>query len=182
MVIGHENLGQVIEVGQRGQADQEGRLGLLPFNVRCGYCRNCERGYTGFCLVHESRPKRRRGLRLLRMGPYRGGQAELLTVPYGDFNCLRLHEDAEEKETDYVMLADIWPTGWHATELAGVKPGETGRGLRLRPGRAHGGLLGDREGRGPGLHRGPPPRPAQAGGVASARSRSTTRRTIRSRR
>ena len=59
------------------------------------------------------------------MGPYRGGQAELLTVPYGDFNCLRLHDDAEEKETDYVMLADIWPTGWHATELAGVKPGET---------------------------------------------------------
>ena len=58
------------------------------------------------------------------MGPGAGGQAELLRVPYGDFNCLRLGEDAEEKETDYVMLADIFPTGYHATELAGVKPGD----------------------------------------------------------
>lgn len=58
------------------------------------------------------------------MGPWAGGQAELLRVPWGDFNCLRLGEDAEEKQTDYVMLADIFPTGYHATELAGVKPGD----------------------------------------------------------
>jgi glutathione-independent formaldehyde dehydrogenase len=59
------------------------------------------------------------------MGPYRGGQADYLRVPYGDFNCLRLPEDAEEKQADYVMLADIFPTGYHATELACVQPGET---------------------------------------------------------
>jgi threonine dehydrogenase-like Zn-dependent dehydrogenase len=59
------------------------------------------------------------------MGPYSGGQAELLRVPYGDFNCLVLPRDAEEKESDYVMLADIFPTGYHATELAGVQPGES---------------------------------------------------------
>jgi Threonine dehydrogenase and related Zn-dependent dehydrogenases len=58
------------------------------------------------------------------MGPWPGGQAELLRVPWGDFNCLRLGEDAEEKQTDYVMLADIFPTGYHATEMAGVKPGD----------------------------------------------------------
>jgi threonine dehydrogenase-like Zn-dependent dehydrogenase len=58
------------------------------------------------------------------MGPYRGGQAEYLRVPFGDFNCLRLPEDAEEKQDDYVMLADIFPTGYHATELACLKPGE----------------------------------------------------------
>ena len=46
-------------------------------------------------------------------------------MPYADFNCLKLPEDAAEKEIDYVMLADIFPTGWHATELAGVKPGES---------------------------------------------------------
>ena len=45
--------------------------------------------------------------------------------PYRDFNCLRLPEDAREKETDYVMLADIFPTGYESTELAGVQPGET---------------------------------------------------------
>ena len=46
-------------------------------------------------------------------------------MPYGDYNCLVLPRDAEEKENDYVMLADIFPTGYHATELAGVRPGES---------------------------------------------------------
>jgi glutathione-independent formaldehyde dehydrogenase len=59
------------------------------------------------------------------MGPYNGGQAEYLRVPYGDFNCLKLPKDAEEKQNDYVMLADIFPTGWHAVELAGIKPGDS---------------------------------------------------------
>jgi glutathione-independent formaldehyde dehydrogenase len=59
------------------------------------------------------------------MGPYCGGQAEYLRVPYGDFNCLQLPEDAKEKESDYVMLADIFPSGYQATELAGVQPGES---------------------------------------------------------
>jgi glutathione-independent formaldehyde dehydrogenase len=55
--------------------------------------------------------------------PYQGVQAEYLRVPYGDFNCLRLGEDAVEKELDYVMVADIFPTGWHATEKAGCTRG-----------------------------------------------------------
>jgi glutathione-independent formaldehyde dehydrogenase len=59
------------------------------------------------------------------MGPYNGGQAEFLRVPYGDFNCLVLPEDAQEKENDYVMLADIFPTGYYATDLADVRPGES---------------------------------------------------------
>jgi threonine dehydrogenase-like Zn-dependent dehydrogenase len=59
------------------------------------------------------------------MGPYRGGQAEFLRVPYGDYNCLVLPEDASEKELDYVMLSDIFPTGWHATRLAYLAPGDS---------------------------------------------------------
>lgn len=59
------------------------------------------------------------------MGPWQGGQAELLRVPYGDHNCLRLGEDSVDKENDYVMLADIFPTGYHATEMAGVVPGDS---------------------------------------------------------
>jgi glutathione-independent formaldehyde dehydrogenase len=59
------------------------------------------------------------------MGGYQGGQAELLRVPFADFNCLRLPDDAREKEADYAMLADIWPTGWHGTELAGLRAGES---------------------------------------------------------
>ena len=67
------------------------------------------------------------------------GQAELLRVPYADFNCLLLPDDAQEKEKDYVMLSDIFPTGWHATELAGLKPGESIVIYGCRPGRPDGG-------------------------------------------
>lgn len=59
------------------------------------------------------------------MGPYNGGQAEYLRVPYADFNCLQLPESEKAKENDYVMLSDIFPTGWHSTELAGIKPGDS---------------------------------------------------------
>jgi glutathione-independent formaldehyde dehydrogenase len=123
-VVGHENLGQVIEVGSAVRRIKKGDWVCLPFNVSCGYCRNCEQGETGFCLAMNP-PNAGAAYGYSGMGPYRGGQAELLNVPYGDFNCLRLHDDAQEKETDYVMLADIWPTGYHATELAGVQPGES---------------------------------------------------------
>lgn len=59
------------------------------------------------------------------MGPYSGGQAEFLRVPSADFNALRLPpEDSVAKENDYVMLADIFPTGWHGTRLAKLQPGE----------------------------------------------------------
>jgi glutathione-independent formaldehyde dehydrogenase len=57
------------------------------------------------------------------MGPYRGGQAEYLRVPFADFNCLVLPE-GQEHEDDFALLADIFPTGYHATELAQVQPGE----------------------------------------------------------
>jgi threonine dehydrogenase-like Zn-dependent dehydrogenase len=40
---------------------------------------------------------------------YGGGQAEYLRVPHGDFNCLKLPEDAVEKQNDYVMLSDVFP-------------------------------------------------------------------------
>jgi threonine dehydrogenase-like Zn-dependent dehydrogenase len=96
----------------------------VPFNVACGFCRNCERGLTGFCLtVNPGSAGGAYGY--AAMGPYAGGQAELLRVPFGDFNCLKLPPDAQERQEDYVMLADIWPTGYHATELAHVSPGET---------------------------------------------------------
>lgn len=123
-VLGHENLGQVMEVGSAVARIKVGDWVCLPFNVACGFCKNCERGFTGACLfMNPGTAGAAYGF--AGMGPYSGGQAEYLRVPYADFNCLKLPEDAREKENDYVMLSDIFPTGWHATELAGVKPGES---------------------------------------------------------
>jgi threonine dehydrogenase-like Zn-dependent dehydrogenase len=59
------------------------------------------------------------------MGPFHGRQAGYLRVPFGDFYCLRLPEDAQEKENDEAMLSDIFPTRWHCTRLANLQPGES---------------------------------------------------------
>ena len=123
-ILGHENLGEVIEVGKAVDQVKVGDVVCLPFNIGCGFCENCERGLTGYCLtVNPGSAGGAYGF--AGMGPFSGGQAEYLRVPYGDFNCLVLPPDAKEKGNDYVMLSDIFPTGYHATELAGVKPGDT---------------------------------------------------------
>src|SRR5882724_3325234 len=123
-IIGHENLGQVVECGKAVWRVKVGDRVCVPFNVACGACKNCERGLTSACLTMNP-GSAGAGYGYAEMGPYEGGQAELLRVPYGDFNCLKLPPYAEERESDYVMLADIFPTGYHATELARVQPGES---------------------------------------------------------
>jgi len=123
-IIGHENLGEVVECGKAVKRIKVGDRVCIPFNVSCGYCKNCERGYTSACLTMNPGSVGA-GYGYADMGPYEGGQAEYLRVPYADFNCLKLPEDAAERENDYVMLADIFPTGYHATELADLQPGES---------------------------------------------------------
>ncbi len=125
-VLGHENMGEVAEVGAAVDRIKKGDMVCLPFNIGCGFCRNCEAGLTAFCLTcFPGMAGAAYGF--AGMGPFNGGQAEYLRVPYGDFNCLRLPPEAKdpEKQLDYVMLSDIFPTGWHATELAGVAPGDS---------------------------------------------------------
>jgi glutathione-independent formaldehyde dehydrogenase len=112
------------EVGAAVDRIKKGDMVCLPFNIGCGFCRNCEAGLTAYCLTcFPGMAGAAYGF--AGMGPFNGGQAEYLRVPYGDFNCLRLPPEAKdpEKQLDYVMLSDIFPTGWHATELAGVAPG-----------------------------------------------------------
>jgi glutathione-independent formaldehyde dehydrogenase len=123
IVFGHENLGTVAEVGSAVASIKVGDRVVMPFNVACGFCRNCLAGYTGFCLtVNPGFAGGAYGY--VAMGPYRGGQAEYVRVPYADFNCLTLPAGTEH-ETDFVMLADIFPTGYHGCELADVSPGDT---------------------------------------------------------
>lgn len=128
-VLGHENLGEVVEVGAAVDRIRVGDRVAVPFNIGCGFCANCERGLSAYCLTTADRSVMPNmagaAYGFADMGPYRGGQAEFLRVPYGDYNCLVLPDDAEEKERDYVMLSDIFPTGWHATRLAYLSPGES---------------------------------------------------------
>jgi glutathione-independent formaldehyde dehydrogenase len=122
-VFGHENMGTVVDVGSGVVSVKEGDRVVMPFNVACGFCKNCLAGKTGFCLtVNPGFAGGAYGY--VAMGPYRGGQADYLRVPFADFNCLQLPKGSEH-ETDFALLADIFPTGYHATELAEVSPGET---------------------------------------------------------
>jgi glutathione-independent formaldehyde dehydrogenase len=124
-IFGHENMGIVIEVGDAVWRVKKGDRVCLPFNIACGCCDNCERGLTGFCLYANPNPEMAgAAYGYAEMGPYAGGQAEFLRVPWAEFNCLVLPPDAEEKENDYVMLSDIFPTGYHATELARLQAGD----------------------------------------------------------
>lgn len=125
MVFGHENLGVVSEVGDAVRTVQVGDRVVLPFNISCGFCFNCTRGFTNACLTTNPNAHGG-GFGYSGMGPHRGGQAEQVRVPYGDFNCLKLPgRPGDEWEDDFVLLADIFPTGYHATEQAHVRPGDT---------------------------------------------------------
>jgi len=124
-VFGHENMGVVEAIGDAVQQIQVGDRVVLPFNIACGSCFNCARGYTNACLVLNP-DSAGAGYGYSGMGPHRGGQAELLRVPFGDVNCLKLPgEPGDNLEDDFLLLSDIFPTGYHAAELAGVGPGST---------------------------------------------------------
>lgn len=122
--IGHENMGVVVKVGSAVDRIRVGDRVSVPFNVACGTCRNCTAGFTSACQRANPSGTPGAGYGYPKMGPYQGGQAELLRVPWADFNLLTLPEGTEH-ETDFAMLSDIFPTGYHGAELAGVKPGSS---------------------------------------------------------
>jgi threonine dehydrogenase-like Zn-dependent dehydrogenase len=111
--------------GRRRGPERSCCLGVR-FNIACGTCRNCVANWTCACL--RANPS---GRPTAGYGPYWGGQAECLRVPWADFNLLRLPPGAEH-ENDFTMLSDIFPTGYHGTEFA---PGREARWRSSAPGR-----------------------------------------------
>ncbi len=122
-VFGHENMGVIEEIGSGVVSLRKGDRVSVPFNVACGFCKNCLAQRTGFCLTVN--PGFAGGaFGYVQMGPYTGGQAEYLRVPFADFNCLPLPPGTEH-ENDFAMLSDIFPTGYHAAAMADVGTGDT---------------------------------------------------------
>jgi len=125
LVFGHEPLGGVEQVGRAVETVTPGMRVAIPTHLYCGTCHMCARGLSAACL--RARPD---GLGAAYgyagMGPYRGAQAQLLRVPWADANCIRLPgEPGDSYEDDFVLLADAFVTGWHATTLADVRGGDT---------------------------------------------------------
>ncbi|KAJ7192708.1 hypothetical protein GGX14DRAFT_593997 [Mycena pura] len=141
IVFGHENMGIVHEVGAGVTILKKGDRVVMPFNVACGRCINCEEGRSAFCTLVNPGPEGASASfpRLVNripldaslsaygyvaMGPYPGGQAEYVRVPFADYNALVLPAGTQHEE-DFALLADIFPTGWHGVELSGFRPGES---------------------------------------------------------
>ena len=122
LVLGHEPLGVVRAAGEDVHLVRPGQRVVVPTHLFCGVCYNCARGYSAACL--RVRPGGfGAAYGYAGMGPYRGAQADLLRVPFADANCIPLPgEPGDEREDDFVMLADAFVTGWHATELGQVEP------------------------------------------------------------
>lgn len=124
-ILGHENMGIVAEAGTAVGRIKVGDRVSVPFNIACGTCRNCVAGWTSYCLrTNPTDGMDGAAYGYAGMGPYAGGQAEFLRVPYADFNLLEL-PPGQDHENDFTTLSDIFPTGWHGTELAGMRPGDS---------------------------------------------------------
>ena len=124
-ILGHENMGIIEETGPGVTWIKPGDRVSVPFNVACGTCRNCIAGWSSFCLrTNPTEGVDGAAYGYAQMGPYAGGQAEYLRVPFADFNLLAL-PGGTEHERDFTMLSDIFPTGYHGAALAGVSPGDT---------------------------------------------------------
>lgn len=125
--LGHEITGEVIELGSDVEFIKRGDLVSVPFNIACGRCRNCKERHTGVCEnVNPARAGAAYGY--VDMGGWHGGQARYVTVPYADFNLLKIPADRDTvvaKLTDLAMLSDIFPTGYHGAYTAGVTTGST---------------------------------------------------------
>lgn len=122
-VLGHEPLGVIEEVGDAVTSFKKGDRVVVNFNVACGHCMNCVRGFPSACLTVN--PEMAGGaFGYSKMGPYRGAQAEMLRVPFADFNCTKLPGSPGDKwEDDFLLLSDVFPTGFFSTMLAMVQPG-----------------------------------------------------------
>ena len=104
LVLGHEPMGTVEEVGEAIKSVKRGDRVVVPTHLYCGFCFNCRRGRSASCLtVNPGSYGAAYGY--AGMGPYRGGQAELLRVPFADANCVKLPGEPHDLELLDLLVA-----------------------------------------------------------------------------
>jgi S-(hydroxymethyl)glutathione dehydrogenase / alcohol dehydrogenase len=133
MVLGHEFMGIVEEVGSNIKHLRRGDRVVVPFPIACGHCFFCEHQLAPQC--ENSNPNYGPEGGLLQeknaalfgytdlYGGYDGGQAEYVRVPYANFGPRKVADNLTDEQT--LFLTDIFPTGWSAIDWANLKGGET---------------------------------------------------------
>jgi len=131
-VMGHEFMGEVVEVGKGVQNLRVGDRVVVPFPIACGHCSQCEREMYSLC--ENSNPNAWMAEKLWGYSPcgifgyshllggYAGGQAEYARVPFADVGPLRVPDDVSDEQA--LFLSDIFPTGYMAAEACNIQPGD----------------------------------------------------------
>jgi threonine dehydrogenase-like Zn-dependent dehydrogenase len=132
-VLGHEFMGEVVEVGHDVKNLAKGDWVVAPFAIACGRCFFCERNMWSLC--DNTNPNARiadtaygySGAGLFgyshMYGGYPGGQAEYVRVPFADVGPIKIYEDLRDEQV--LFLSDIFPTGYMAAENCNIQPGDT---------------------------------------------------------
>ncbi|GAA4317817.1 zinc-dependent alcohol dehydrogenase [Klenkia terrae] len=133
-VMGHETMGEVVEVGGETGDLRVGDRVSIPFQISCGHCWMCNQGLYTQCETTQVRDQGS-GAALFgyssMYGSVPGGQAEFLRVPQAQFTHIKLPEGPSDDRFAY--LSDILPTAWQAVEYAKVPDGGTLVVLGLGP-------------------------------------------------
>ncbi len=130
-VLGHEFMGEVVEVGPGVKNLRVGDRVVVPFPIVCGACNACQAGLFAAC--ENSNPnawmqEKAWGHATAGMfgyshltGGFAGGQAEYVRVPYADVGPYKVPEGLTDDQV--IFLTDVFPTGYMAAEMADIRPG-----------------------------------------------------------
>ncbi len=132
-VLGHETMGEVVDVGKGNSKLKKGDRVVIPFNIACGDCYFCKKELWSLC--DRSNPNREQAAKVMghspsglfgyshMMGGFAGGQAEYIRVPYADVGPIKVPDGVSDEQV--LFLSDIFPTGYMAAENAEIEKGDT---------------------------------------------------------
>jgi threonine dehydrogenase-like Zn-dependent dehydrogenase len=132
-ILGHEFMGEVVELGSAVKNLQRGDRVVVPFPIACGNCFACTDGMYSLC--ENSNPNARMAEKLWGHSPcgifgyshltggYAGGQAEYARVPFADVGPIKIPDSLSDEQV--LFLSDIFPTGYMAAEACDIKSGQT---------------------------------------------------------
>jgi threonine dehydrogenase-like Zn-dependent dehydrogenase len=131
-ILGHEFMGEVVEVGKGVSNLAVGDRVVVPFPIACGHCAQCEREMYSLC--ENSNPNAWMAEKFWGYSPcgifgyshllggYAGGQAEYARVPFADIGPLKVPDHLDDEKV--LFLTDIFPTGYMAADMCGIQPGD----------------------------------------------------------
>ena len=133
-IVGHETMGEVVEVGPEVRNLKVGDRVVIPFTIFCGHCFQCRRGNYSLCATtnrNKEMAEKVFGRTTAGLfgythltGGYAGGQAEYLRVPFADTTHIKVPKNGLSDE-QLLFLSDILPTGWQGAVQCDIQPEDT---------------------------------------------------------